>query len=124
VTRWVLSNEHPYREPGPIATFPCAANSGRHRGIADMAGLVAGSTRSRMTHFRHWIDLNELFSLGEEPRRALRSRLELLLSNGSSELIVPGRALASLWTDPESKSHDNIPTACGKRAPAGSSRSA
>jgi hypothetical protein len=34
---------------GPIATFPCAANSGRHRGIADMAGLVAGSTRSRMT---------------------------------------------------------------------------
>jgi len=39
-----------------------------------------------------------LFSLGEKPRRALRSRLSQLLSGGSSELIVRGEGL-------ESKSH-------------------
>jgi hypothetical protein len=33
-----------------IASFRCAAEFGRYRGgIADMAGLAAGSTRSRMT---------------------------------------------------------------------------
>jgi len=35
-----------------IASFRCATEFGRHRGIADMAGLAAGLPRSRVTHFR------------------------------------------------------------------------
>ena len=31
-------------------SFRCGAEFDRYRGIADMAGLAAGSTRSRMTH--------------------------------------------------------------------------
>src|ERR1700757_4343361 len=37
----------------PIATFRFATEFDRYRGIADMAGLGAGSSRSRMTHRRH-----------------------------------------------------------------------
>lgn len=37
-----------------IALFRCAAEFGRHRGIADMAGLAAGLPRSRMTHSVTW----------------------------------------------------------------------
>jgi hypothetical protein len=33
----------------PIATFRFATEFDRYRGIADMAGLGAGSSRSRMT---------------------------------------------------------------------------
>jgi hypothetical protein len=33
----------------PIASFRCATEFGRYRGIADMAGLAAGSTQSRIT---------------------------------------------------------------------------
>ena len=35
-----------------IASFRCAAEFGRYRGIADMAGLAAGLTRPRMTQMR------------------------------------------------------------------------
>jgi hypothetical protein len=37
----------------PIATFRFATEFDRYRGIADMAGLGAGSSRSRMTQQRH-----------------------------------------------------------------------
>jgi hypothetical protein len=37
----------------PIATFRFATEFDRYRGIADMAGLGAGSSRSRMTHSGH-----------------------------------------------------------------------
>jgi hypothetical protein len=36
-----------------IASLQCDAEFGRYRGTADMAGLAAGSTRSRMTHSSH-----------------------------------------------------------------------
>jgi hypothetical protein len=37
-----------------IASFRCATEFGRHRGIADMAGLAAGLPRSRMTRNGQW----------------------------------------------------------------------
>jgi hypothetical protein len=41
-----------------IASFCCGAEFGRYRGIADMAGLAPGSTRSRMTPVTDQWDAN------------------------------------------------------------------
>src|SRR6202166_5118134 len=47
-----LATHGPGHTSWHIASFRCAAEFGRYRGIGDMAGLVAGSTRSRMTQSR------------------------------------------------------------------------
>jgi hypothetical protein len=49
-----LQSENSSCQPGavhtwPIATFRFATEFDRYRGMADMAGLGAGSSRSRMT---------------------------------------------------------------------------
>jgi len=38
----------------PIASFRGDTKVDRYRGMADLAGLATGSTRSRMTRSRHW----------------------------------------------------------------------
>jgi fumarylacetoacetase len=55
-------------------------------------GLFA-SEAARAAEAARGPDLNELFSLGEKPRRALRSRLSQLLSNDSSEISKVERCL-------------------------------
>jgi len=53
---------------------------------AALAEGLLTSEAARAAEAARGPDLNELFSLGERPRRALRSRLSQLLSNDSSEM--------------------------------------
>src|SRR6266852_177988 len=91
----------------PIQNLPLGVfspRSGEPRGgvaigdaILDLrAALAEGlltSEAARAAEAARGADLNELFSLGEKPRRALRSRLSQLLSHDSSEVSKLERCL-------------------------------
>ena len=60
---------------------------------AALAEGLLTSEAARAAEAARGADLNELFSLGEKPRRALRSRLSQLLSHDSSEVSKLERCL-------------------------------